>query len=112
MKKLIGRAAWQRFEELDLGRATIVEHRADGDNVVGFIEHVGSAAGSASVYIEWRHLNNLGRATKFYSALWAIEIEGHVIFLKRIAEGKPDAFDMPMDGCDLYTIFMGEPRIR
>ena len=108
--KVTGREALDRFLDMQIGGATIIEHRPNNENIVGRVEYAGVNGGGASFGIGWAHSDGGNRTTLFYSHLWEMEIVEKVILIKRTKEGNPDQVDMPWEGCILYTIFLGDRR--
>jgi hypothetical protein len=100
----------QELRSKDLTGWTIIEHRADGGNIVGKIE-VGGVRGDrddGSLDVAWHHYDNLSlhRTTTFLSSCWRSEFAAAgVIFLKRTAKEPPELeLSKPWHDANLYTL--------
>ncbi len=82
--------------------AVIVEHRKDGENIVGRVVYAGMN-GDQSVGIGWHSDESGNRTTVFRPRRWQAEVKEGVAFLKRAA---PDegVCDLPWPTADLYTL--------
>ncbi|MFH2136321.1 MAG: hypothetical protein ABII19_01645 [Patescibacteria group bacterium] len=84
---------------------TIVEHRTDGENVVGEIN--GSGVSRDRLTLSWSayYQDQAKRMTDFLPSCWKCDTVAGVIFLKRIAEDPPDGKNNPSPHADLYILF-------
>lgn len=95
----------EELRDMRLVGMTIIEHRGDGENVVGTIGDGGvNANGSLALY--WHHHDRCGRTTTFLPSCWQCEASAGVIFLKRIGK-EPEELTLiaPWHDANLYTIF-------
>ena len=82
--------------------ATIIEHRRDGDHVVGRVEY-GGANGNGSIGIGWSSSDGGNRTTVFDPASWKGRVRENVVFFGRVAQDASDA-DVPWKESDLYAV--------
>ena len=96
MKELLG---------VDLLGMTIIEHRADGENVVGEIN--GSGVTRENLTLGWHayYQDQTRQMMVFLPSCWECDIVAGVVFLKRIAKDPPDGKDNPSPRADMYILF-------
>ena len=87
---------------------TIIEHRGDGENVVGRVEYGGSQGGGEFV-VGWHQHDCGNRTTIFHPRSWRCEIIANVIFLHRTGEDVGSC-DLPWREADLYTLVQTSRR--
>ena len=92
-----------QFADNRLHGATIIEHRTDGEDVVGGIDYTGGPHGDGSVGIGWD--DGFHRTTQFFPRSWEahLHLRTGVIFMRRIAVDT-GRVDMPWSECDKYTV--------
>jgi hypothetical protein len=94
----------RKLQDMNLAGWTIIEHRADGENVVGRIDGRGMLNADNSLGLSWHH-DDFRRTTVFVPSCWQCEIVAGVIFLKRIGKDLPeDDIYAPWPDASVYTL--------
>jgi len=82
--------------------STIIEHRGNGENVVGQVEY-GELNDDGSFGVGWRHHDGVNRTTLFQASSWRCEVIANVVFMHRINEDTALS-DKPWPTANLYTL--------
>lgn len=90
---------------VDMLGMTIIEHRTDGEYVVGEIN--GYSVSRDHLILGWNayYQDQAKRKADFPPSCWECDTMAGAIFLKRIAQDPPDRKDNPPPHADLYILF-------
>ena len=81
---------------------TIIEHRADGENIIGTIEY-NAFNGDGSFGVGWHYHDGGNRTTLFRQSSWRCEVIANVVFMHRTSEDTDSSADSPWSTTNLYT---------
>ncbi len=94
----------EKPRDINLLGLAIIEHRGDGETVVGRIEFA-SVTGDGCLDVDWHHTGDwvMGRETLFIPKCWRCNVAANGIFLERTSK-EPHGLKSPWHDAELYEI--------